>query len=333
VTLASYVRLADFTTLRLGGPARDFVTASTDDEIIDAVTRAEGPILILGGGSNLVVADDGFDGTVVRIATRGLDVDGTTVTVAAGEPWDHVVQSTIEHGLAGLECLSGIPGLAGATPIQNVGAYGQEVADTLAWVRVYDQQTHQVMIFHNEACHFAYRTSLFRGTDRYIVLEVCFELHRQRKPPRYADLAALTGEDASLADVRTAVLGLRRGKGMVLDPADPDTSSVGSFFTNPVVDVTVAPPGAPAFPVPSEQGGPALVKLPAAWLIEQAGFARGYQGPDGARISTKHSLALVNPGGATTEGLVALAREIRDTVRERFGIELRPEPILVGVAL
>lgn len=327
------MKLADCTTLRLGGPARDLVTARTDDEIIDAVTRADGPILILGGGSNLVVADAGFAGTVVRIATRGLDVDGTTVTVAAGEPWDHVVQRTIEHGLSGLECLSGIPGLAGATPIQNVGAYGQEVADTLAWVRVYDRRTRQVAIFHNEECHFAYRTSLFRGTDRYVVLEVCFELHRQRHPPRYADLAALTGEDASLADVRAAVLGLRRRKGMVLDPADPDTFSAGSFFTNPVVEMAVAPPGAPAFPVPSAAGGPGLVKLPAAWLIEQAGFTKGYQGPDGARISTKHSLALVNPGGATTEGLVALAREIRDAVRDRFGIELHPEPVLVGVTL
>jgi UDP-N-acetylmuramate dehydrogenase len=322
------VKLADYTTLRLGGPARDFITASTSAELIDAVERADSPVLILGGGSNLVVADDGYPGAVVHIATQGLEFDGTTVTVAAGEPWDAVVRRTIDHGLAGLECLSGIPGLAGATPIQNVGAYGQDVAETIAWVRVYDRLARKIQTLPNEACYFAYRTSLFRGTGRYIVLEVCFELRRQRRPVRYAELAALTGADATLADVREMVLSLRRRKGMVVDPADPDTNSAGSFFTNPVVDAAQAPPGAPRF-----DAGAGQVKVPAAWLIDHAGFAKGYPGPDGARISTKHTLALTNPGGATTESLVALAREIRDTVLDRFGIELHPEPILIGVTL
>jgi UDP-N-acetylmuramate dehydrogenase len=327
------VKLADYTTLGLGGPARDFITASTDTELIEAVESAGQDLLILGGGSNMVVADEGFDGSVVHIATTGLDIDGTTVTVAAGEPWDAVVRRTVAAGLAGLECLSGIPGLAGATPIQNVGAYGQEVAETIALVRVYDRRTRNVQDFPNEQCRFSYRTSLFRGSDRYLVLQVTFDLRRQRGPVRYAELAALAGDGASLEDVRAAVLGLRRRKGMVLDPADPDTRSAGSFFTNPVVPVALVPPGAPRFTVPASAGGPGRAKVPAAWLIEQAGFGRGYQGRDGARISGKHTLALVNPGGATTEGLIALARDIRDTVLDRFGIELRPEPVLVGVAL
>jgi UDP-N-acetylmuramate dehydrogenase len=322
------VKLADYTTLGLGGPADAFVAAGTEDELIDAVqAAADGPLLILGGGSNLVVADAGFPGTVVHVATRGIAIDGVTVTVAAGEPWDSVVSRTVEAGLSGLECLSGIPGLAGATPIQNVGAYGQEVADTITRVRVYDRDKKQTSYFNNKQCCFSYRHSVFKETDRHVVLEVTFRLSRDPVPVRYPELAAAAAPATGPAGIRAAVLTLRRRKGMVLDPADPDTRSAGSFFTNPIVDA--APEGAPRF-----DAGEGKVKVPAAWLIEQAGFAKGYPGPDApVRISAKHTLALVNPGAGTTADLLALAREIRSGVQSAFGIELRPEPTLLGVAL
>ena len=323
------MKLADYTTLGLGGPARAFIAATTEDELIEAVKAARGePVLILGGGSNLVIADEGFPGTVIHIATAGIRVDGGTVTAAAGESWDSVVEHTIAAGLSGLECLSGIPGLAGATPIQNVGAYGQEVSDTITGVRVFDRSEQKIRFFHNDMCGFGYRTSLFRGDDRYVVLDVTFGLSGEPKPIRYAELAAAVGAPASLGDIRAAVLALRRRKGMVIDPADPDARSAGSFFTNPVLDASAVPAGAPRF-----DAGDGRVKVPAAWLIERAGFGKGYAGPDGVRISTKHTLALVNAGGATTASLISLAREIRDGVRDEFGVELRPEPVLVGVAL
>jgi UDP-N-acetylmuramate dehydrogenase len=323
------VILAQHTTLGLGGPARAWLAAATEDELIEAVQKAgrDEPVLILGGGSNLVVADDGFPGTVIQVATRGLTIDGGTVTVAAGEHWDSVVERTLAAGLPGLECLSGIPGLAGATPIQNVGAYGSEVADTILGVRVFDRKTLETRFWHNDICDFAYRTSVFRGDDRYVILEVTFRLGAPA-PVRYAELAAATGPDPVPAEVRNAVLTLRRRKGMVIDPADPDTRSAGSFFTNPVVPLDRAPDGAPRY-----DAGPGLVKLPAAWLIEHAGFARGYPGPGGARISTKHTLALVNDGTATTAASLALAREIRDKVHASYGIALRPEPLLIGATL
>ena len=321
--------LAQHTTLGLGGPARAWITASTEDELIDAVQQAghDGPVLILGGGSNLVVADEGFPGTVIQVATRGLAIDGDTVTVAAGEHWDSVVERTLAAGLPGLECLSGIPGLAGATPIQNVGAYGSEVSDTILGVRAFDRGTRKIFFAHNDVCDFAYRTSVFRGADRYVILDVTFRLGVPA-PVRYAELVTAAGTDPAPAEVRAAVLALRRRKGMVIDPSDPDTRSAGSFFTNPVVPADLAPDGAPRY-----DAGPGLVKVPAAWLIEHAGFARGYPGPGGARISGKHTLALVNDGDASTAGLLALAREIRDKVRASYGIELRPEPLLVGTAL
>jgi UDP-N-acetylmuramate dehydrogenase len=347
------VKLADHTTLGLGGPARHSVAATTEEELVEAIREArDEPVLILGGGSNLVVADEGFPGTVIRVATKGFRVDGNMVTVAAGEDWDAVVERTIAAGLAGLECLSGIPGLAGATPIQNVGAYGQEVSDTITGVRVYDREKQKITFYPNEQCGFGYRTSMFRGVpggrppgiaqrgvpggrppglaqrgdDRYVVLDVTFRLG-EPAPIRYAELAAAVGEAASLSGVRAGVLALRRRKGMVIDPADPDTRSAGSFFTNPILPVGAVPADAPRF-----DAGEGLVKVPAAWLIEQAGFKKGQAGADGVRISTKHTLALVNAGG-TTAGLVALAREIRDGVRDAFGVELQPEPVLVGVAL
>ena len=349
------MKLADYTTVRLGGPARDFVRAGTETELIEAVRAADArgePLLILGGGSNLVVADEGFDGTVIQVATRGVSrgPGPGTVTVAAGEDWDAVVARTVAEGLAGLECLSGIPGLAGATPIQNVGAYGQEVAETITRVRVYDRKTSEVLDIPNEQCGFGYRTSRFRGADRFVVLSVTFGLAVQVRsaPVRYAELAAALGvrpgDQVESTEARSVVIELRQRKGMVIDPADPDTRSVGSFFVNPVLDgaglaaveaAARARCGAdtrvPSFDVAGSADG--LVKVPAAWLIERAGFGRGYGLGDGARISSKHTLALINSGSASTAGLMALARAIRDGVRDTFGVSLAPEPTLVGVAL
>ena len=346
------MKLADFTTLRLGGPARGFVRAGTEDELIDAVRSADAagePVLILGGGSNLVVSDEGFDGTVVQVATRGVSRDGGpgVLTVAAGEEWDAVVARSVAEGLAGLECLSGIPGLTGATPIQNVGAYGQEVAETITAVRVYDRVTGDVHQIPNERCDFGYRTSRFRGAGRFVVLGVEFRLAVQvlSAPVRYAELAAAlgvpVGGQAESAEARAAVIELRQRKGMVIDPADADTRSAGSFFVNPVLDAPALAAveaaararSGPQARVPHFAAGDGLAKVPAAWLIEQAGFGKGYNPGDGARISAKHTLALVNAGTASTAALLALAREIRDGVRDAFGVSLAPEPVLVGVTL
>lgn len=333
--------LAELTTLRVGGPSRRLVTASAQDELIDAVRScdaADEPMLLLGGGSNLVVCDDGFPGTVVRVATRGvrvLDIDacgGVMVTVAAGEPWDAFVRHAVAQGWAGIETLVGIPGLTGATPVQNVGAYGQEVASTIARVRTYDRMDAQVRTFVNEQCRFGYRTSRFKGNDRYVVLDVTFQLRPGRLSDRirYTELARAldvpVGGRVDLVDVPDAVLGLRRAKGMVLDPDDHDTWSAGSFFTNPVVER--APDGAPSWP--TDRG----VKTSAAWLIEQAGFTRGYPGPDApVSLSTKHTLALTNRGGGTAADVAALARQIREGVLRRFGVRLDAEPRLVGLSL
>jgi UDP-N-acetylmuramate dehydrogenase len=337
------VRLADLTTLRLGGPAKAMVEPATEAELVATVLdldRSSSPLLVVGGGSNLVVSDDGFDGTVVRIATRGLtltsDGDHVVLTAAAGVPWDDVVARSIDEGLAGIEALSGIPGLAGATPIQNVGAYGQEVAQTITGVRVLDRRTGEVQDLKPAECGFGYRHSAFRGSSRYVVLATSMRLARDAlsAPIGYAELATTlgvaVGQRAPAADVRAGVLTLRRRKGMVLDPTDPDTVSAGSFFTNPVLTAAAAaelPDGAPRYPGPSGE-----VKTSAAWLIEQAGFGKGYGGPR-ARISTKHTLALTNRGGATTAELLDLARELRDGVVAVFGIELTPEPVLVGCSL
>jgi UDP-N-acetylmuramate dehydrogenase len=348
------VRLADHTTLGLGGPARRFVRADTEQDLIEAVRAADDrgePVLILGGGSNLVVADEGFDGTVVQVATKGVHRDGEPgrVTVAAGEDWDAVVAGTVAAGLAGLECLSGIPGLAGATPIQNVGAYGQEVSETITAVRTYDRVTGQITIIQNGRCGFGYRTSVFKRDDarRHVVLSVTFQLAVQSvsAPVRYAELAAAlgvaVGDQVASTTARSAVIELRRRKGMVIDAADPDTRSVGSFFVNPVLDGTALAAVetaararcGPDTRVPRFDAGDGLVKVPAAWLIERAGFGKGYSLGDGARISAKHTLALVNAGSATTASLMALARQITDGVRDAFGVTLAAEPVLVGVTL
>jgi len=346
--------LADYTTLGLGGPAKAFAIASTEEDLIDAVRAADAaaePVLIIGGGSNLVISDAGFDGTVVHVNSRGVgctaDGDGClAVTVAAGEDWDDVVAATVAQGLAGLECLSGIPGRAGATPIQNVGAYGQEVAEVITGVRVFDRLTGLTTTIPNEQCHFRYRTSLFKSAGpRYVVLGVTFRLGRQTRsmPVKYAELASelgvRVGERAGVGEVRSAVLKIRGRKGMLLNPGDPDSRSAGSFFTNPVLSaerfaqVTAAAQAAGAGPVPRFDAGEGRIKVPAAWLIEHAGFGKGHGAPGPARVSSKHTLALVNAGGATTADLLALAREIRNGVHSAFGVTLEPEPILVGVSL
>jgi UDP-N-acetylmuramate dehydrogenase len=335
---ATGVPLAPLTTLRLGGPAAKVVEAHTDDDLVEVVRACDAagePVLVLAGGSNVVIADEGFSGTVVRLLTRGAERDGTALDVAAGEPWDDIVAGAVGDGLAGIECLSGIPGSTGATPIQNVGAYGQDVAQTVTSVRAYDRERDVVEDLPAEALGFGYRTSALRYQDRRVVLRVRFELTASDTSGalRYAELARAVGADrAPLHDVRDAVLELRRGKGMVVDPDDPDSISAGSFFTNPILEAdafeALAQRGGagepPRFPEPHGR-----VKTSAAWLIERAGFHKGdVRGNVG--ISTKHSLALVNRGGATTAELVAFAREIAQGVRERFGVELHPEPIFVG---
>jgi UDP-N-acetylmuramate dehydrogenase len=351
--------LAEYTTLGLGGPARTFIAASSEAHLIEAVRAADtadDPVLLIGGGSNLVIADEGFPGTVIHVNTRGLDyrqaadavgaAGAVDVTVAAGEDWDAVVAATVAEGLAGLESLSGIPGRAGATPIQNVGAYGREVAEVITQVRVYDRQDHRIRIIPNERCSFLYRSSLFKSSgSRYVVLDVTFRLTKQAlsMPMRYAELAAelgvRMGERAGVGEVRSAVLKIRARKGMVLNPGDRDTRSAGSFFTNPVLTteelagVEDAAAARAAGQVPRYEAGAGLVKVPAAWLIEHAGFAKGYGAPGPARVSSKHTLALINAGDATTADLLALARAIISGVHAAFGVTLTPEPILVGITL
>ena len=365
--------LSGFTTLRTGGRAERAILAESDADLIEAVSAADAagePVTILGGGSNVVVSDDGLPGTVVLIRTRGVDVSvddcaGAWVTVAAGEPWDDLVARAVAEEWSGIEALSGIPGLTGGTPIQNVGAYGQEVADTIARVTAYDRVTGRTDVIAAGDCGFGYRTSRFKssagrqagglglvdGDPRYVVLSVTFQLPlgSMSAPIGYAELASrlgvAVGERAPASVVRETVLDLRSGKGMVLDPADHDTWSVGSFFTNPVVEASRVPEGAPAWPVSEARSADDpgidgvlgtsadLVKTSAAWLVERAGFPRGYPEGGAARLSTKHTLAITNRGSATTGDVLALAREIRTGVADRFGIELVPEPVLLGCTL
>ncbi|MEU2422805.1 UDP-N-acetylmuramate dehydrogenase [Streptomyces sp. NPDC007851] len=343
--------LAPLTTFRLGGPATRLVTATTDAEVIAAVQAADDsgtPLLVIGGGSNLVIGDKGFDGTALRIATTGFELRGTALELAAGEVWTDAVARTVEAGLAGLECLAGIPGSAGATPIQNVGAYGQEVSSAITEVVAYDRRAGAAVTLTNAECAFSYRHSRFKDDpSRYVVLRVRFALEDAdglSAPVRYAEAARALGVEPGdrvpLADARETVLKLRAGKGMVLDPEDHDTWSAGSFFTNPILtDAQFADfharvrerlgDGAepPAYPA-----GEGRTKTSAAWLIDKAGFGKGY-GDGPARISTKHTLALTNRGGATTEDLLELAREVVAGVREAFGVTLVNEPVTVGVSL
>ncbi|WP_248964738.1 UDP-N-acetylmuramate dehydrogenase [Sphaerisporangium perillae] len=374
------VRLAPFTTLRVGGPARAFAEVSTGEELVELVAeadRAGEPVLILGGGSNLVISDEGFEGLAVRVCSRGVDVrdkgDRVVLTAQAGEDWDALVTRAVAEGWSGIECLSGIPGLVGSTPIQNVGAYGQDVSQTVTGVRVYDRRAGELLDLDAAQCGFAYRHSAFKADlARYVVISVTYAFDKSDKsgPVAYKELAAKLGvelgERVTLHEARHAVLELRRGKGMVLDAADPDTCSAGSFFTNPILSAQEAAelerraPGFPRWDMPD-----GAVKVPAAWLIEHAGFTKGYRrGP--ARISTKHTLALTNPGGhrvtgfptdpeqpalhnptaapgttptkpvdtaATAADLLELAREVRQGVEAKFGITLINEPILVALHL
>lgn len=407
-----YPTLAEVTTSRVGGPARHWVRATSEQEAIDAIRQADEdgqPLLVLGGGSNLLVADEGFDGTVVHLAWEGIERRDTVVAevevpagrpgsrehghlrqtvvirLAAGQHWDQAVAWTVEHGLAGLEALSGIPGSAGATPVQNVGAYGADVSQTLLSVRAWDRQAGNIVELSNAELEFGYRDSIIKrsllteldrlhaGEDgagaspRWVVLSVDFALAAAPgagpdepgaavAPVRYAQLAGALGVEegtyAPLETVRDHVLELRAGKGMVLNPDDHDTWSTGSFFTNPVVPATLRtrlPEGAPAFGAGEDEDGEPLVKLSAAWLIDHAGYAKGFglphgpengRGPDGtglaggrASLSTKHTLALTNRGTARTQDLLTIARAVRDGVADAWGITLHPEPVLVGCSL
>lgn len=341
--------LASLTTLGIGGPARWFVEAQNEDDIYEAATwtRQKGiPLFVLGGGSNLLVADAGFNGVVVHIALKGIgvrepaeDSDGRIYAVEAGEDWDPFVQRAVEDDCAGLECLAGIPGTVGGTPVQNVGAYGQEVSTVIECVRVFDHREQRIQEFSNAECGFAYRHSRFNTSDkgRYIVTRVNYRLRTNGAPTlKYADLqrAFPAGSQPTLADVADEVRRIRQSKGMLLVDGDPDCRSAGSFFKNPVVSEVDAarvaaaagsePPRFPAGP-----GHPAMVKLPAAWLIEKAGFTKGYA-LGRAGISYKHTLALVNRGGATATEIMALAGQIRSTVAARFSIELQMEPVMLG---
>jgi UDP-N-acetylmuramate dehydrogenase len=342
------VLLAPLTTLRLGGPAERLVTVYDEAELVDVVRRADAdgePLLVLGGGSNVVLPDEGFAGTVVRIAVHGLAArraDGRVLLdAAAGEEWESFVALCVADRLVGVEALSGIPGLVGASPVQNIGAYGQEVSQTVASVRAYDRRAGEVVVLPGAACGFSYRHSTFKAQPgRWVVLAVQWSLEEGElsAPVRYAELARRlgveVGERAPLAEVREAVLALRRGKGMVLDAADPDTRSAGSFFTNPLLDDAelAALLARTDTPPPTWPDGDGRTKVSAAWLIERAGFGKGHgDGPVG--LSSKHTLALVNRGGGTTADLRAVAREVRDGVRAAFGVELAAEPVLVGEPL
>lgn len=365
---------AQNTTARVGGPAGEWITASSEQFALAVLREHHLPsdedrsagrdsLLVLGGGSNLLVSEKGFEGTVLQLAFSGIsaepvDDDAVIVTVAAGHLWDDVVAWTVERGLSGLEALSGIPGAAGAVPVQNVGAYGAEVSQTLLDITAWDRLEDERVVLTNKDLEFGYRDSLLKretiaGSPRYVVVEVRFRLRHApgralSAPVRYAELARQLGLDpalpeeerrADLREVREKVLQLRASKGMVLNPEDHDTWSTGSFFTNPIVRASEAehiPSDAPRFPSGTAEDGEPLVKLSAAWLIDKAGAGKGFGADltDGrASLSTKHTLAVTNRGEAATEDLLTVARAARDRVKDAFGIELHPEPVLIGCQL
>ena len=335
--------LRDYTSLRVGGPAKKFVEVGTETEIIAAIEAAgDTPILIIGGGTNILVADTGFEGTVIRITSHSIqsEIDacsGATLTIGAGENWDEFVATTLERGFAGLETLSGIPGTVGAAPIQNIGAYGHEVSEFITRVRTYDRQAKGLKTFTNAECDFSYRNSHFKAhPGRYVVLDVQFNLRQGEMTTAitYAELAKKlgieVGEKAPIAATRTAVLELRGAKGMLLNPSDRDSWSAGSFFTNPIVSKEIAaklPEGAPKWPTSD-----GMVKTSAAWLIENSGVHKG-DSHGGARVSTKHVLALTNAGNATATDIAELAKSAQQSVFEKFGITLEAEVNLVGITL
>lgn len=341
------VPLAPLTTLKVGGEARFFVCAENEEQVIgayDFAARKGLPLFVLGGGSNVLIADSGFDGLVLQVAIKGIDEgpegDGKViVTSGAGEDWDSFVAYCVSKDLQGLECLSGIPGFVGGTPVQNVGAYGQDVSETIASVRVFDRQTRAIRTLSNSDCGFTYRTSIFNSSEkeRFIVLGVTYSLKQKGDPGiMYKNLTEIFGDRMpSLAETREAVLMIRRTKSMVIDEADPNSRSAGSFFKNPVVT-----PGEFAHletladrmgigPVPAFPANDGKVKIPAAWLIERSGFSKGYQ-KGNAGLSTNHTLAVINRGGSSASEIVALKNEIESRVEIVFSISLRTEPVFVG---
>lgn len=339
------IPLAPLTTLKIGGAARFFVEATSENEVISAVEFAEEnelPLFILGGGSNILVADKGFDGLVLKIALTGIDVDEEIVTAGAGEDWDKFVEFCVARKLAGIECLSGIPGLVGGTPVQNVGAYGQEVSETIKNVRVFDLKTKEILELTNADCKFAYRTSIFNTTakNRFIVLSVSYELKTNGAPKIvYKDLREYFGHrKPSLSAVRKVVLKIRAEKSMVIDENDPNSQSAGSFFKNPIVSIKEFTKivertknseieNIPHFPVNETH-----IKIPAAWLIENAGFQKGFK-LGNAGLSTKHTLAIINFGGATAKDILILKETIQQQIKEKFDVELVPEPMFIGFDL
>jgi len=335
--------LSDYTSLRVGGPAKKFIEVSSEKEIIEAIESAgDSPLLIMGGGTNILVSDDGFAGTVIRISNNKIEEEvdacsGATLTIGAGENWDEFVKTTITRGFAGLETLSGIPGTVGAAPIQNIGAYGHEVSEFITRVRTYDREAKALKTFTNEECDFSYRNSHFKShPGRYVVLDVGFQLRigEMTTPITYSELAAALGvaigDKALIQSCREKVLELRSRKGMLLSEGDHDSWSAGSFFTNPIVSPEVAatlPGDAPRWPQADGR-----IKTSAAWLIEHSGITKG-QSIGGARISTKHVLALTNSGGAKASEIAELAKLAQEKVFETFSIFLEPEVNLVGLNL
>ena len=335
--------LRDYTSLRVGGPAEKFVEVGTEAQIIAAIEAAgDSPILIIGGGTNILVADSGFEGTVIRITSHSMQAEidacsGATLTIGAGENWDEFVSTSITRGFAGLETLSGIPGSVGAAPIQNIGAYGHEVSEFITRVRTYDRQAKALKTFTNSECEFSYRNSHFKAhPGRYVILDVQFNLRigEVSTAITYAELAKKlgieVGEKAPVDVTRKAVLELRAAKGMLLNPSDRDSWSAGSFFTNPIVTQEIAaqlPEGAPQWPTAD-----GMVKTSAAWLIEHSGVHKG-DSHGGARVSTKHVLALTNAGNATATDIAELAKSAQKSVFEKFGITLEAEVNLIGITL
>jgi len=348
ISVRENIRLADYTTLKIGGEARFFVQAETETQIVEAIKFAENnefDIFVLGGGSNVLIADEGFDGLVLHIALKGIsdfrESGGDIfVTAKAGEDWDEFVKLCVEKNLAGIECLSGIPGLVGGTPAQNVGAYGQEVSETIAAVRVFDRKSGEILELTNADCRFAYRTSIFNTTERnrFIILAVTYSLKENGAPKIiYKDLLQVFADkNPSLPETREAVLAVRRAKSMVIEEHDPNAKSVGSFFKNPIVShqdhakITAIAESLGIENVPFFIVDGNFVKIPAAWLIEKSGFEKGYI-KGGAGLSTRHTLALINRGNATAKEILALKDEIQTGVKKKFGVDLKPEPIFVGL--
>lgn len=338
IEIKTQVPLADFTTLKIGGEARLFVEVSTEDQIIEAVQFAKQndlDIFVLGGGSNCLISDNGFDGVVLKIALKGVQFNGNKVVAQAGEDWDEFVKFCVDRQLQGIECLSGIPGLVGGTPVQNVGAYGQEVSETIEMVRVFDRKSHQILELNNQDCKFSYRKSIFNSTEtnRFIVVSVTFILSENGTPKLvYKDLKEyFNGKIANLAETRDAVCEIRAKKAMLVRQKGKDSQSVGSFFKNPIVlnDKLIEIEKVSKKVVPNFKFDDENVKIPAAWLIEQSGFKKGYK-LGNAGLSTKHTLALTNRGDAKATDILALKSEIQTKVKTKFGIELNPEPIFIG---